>query len=117
MASDLSQHTATALWISAYPLAPFLYDCEELVSLHREGAGIVVNPCEMFGEYVFDDSLMQKRLPKETYNALKRTIEQGRSLDPAVAGVVAASAPSRPSSGVSSAVHASEYTMPLNNAP
>ena len=43
----------------------------------------------MFGEYVFDDSLMQKRLPKETYNALKRTIEQGRSLDPAVAGVVA----------------------------
>ena len=49
----------------------------------------MVNPCEMFGEYVFDDSLMQKRLPKETYNALKRTIEQGRSLDPAVAGVVA----------------------------
>jgi glutamine synthetase len=32
---------------------------------------------------------MQKRLPKETYKALKRTIEEGRSLDPAVAGVVA----------------------------
>ncbi len=32
---------------------------------------------------------MQERLPKETYRALKRTTEQGRSLDPAVAGVVA----------------------------
>jgi len=44
---------------------------------------------EIFGAYVFDDSLMQRRLPKETYQALKRTTEQGRSLDPAVAGVVA----------------------------
>jgi len=32
---------------------------------------------------------MQKRLPKETYKALKRTTEEGRSLDPAIAGVVA----------------------------
>lgn len=49
----------------------------------------MANPCEVFGECVFDDSMMQKRLPKETYKALKRTTEQGRSLDPAVAGVVA----------------------------
>ena len=49
----------------------------------------VKNPSEIFGECVFDDSMMQKRLPKETYQALKRTTEQGRSLDPAVAGVVA----------------------------
>ena len=47
------------------------------------------NPDEIFGAYVFDDALMQRRLPKETYRALKRTTEQGRSLDPAVAGVVA----------------------------
>ena len=47
------------------------------------------NPCELFGEYVFNDSVMQKRLPKETYRALKRTTEEGRSLDPAIAGVVA----------------------------
>ncbi|MEA4928651.1 MAG: glutamine synthetase III [Candidatus Limiplasma sp.] len=32
---------------------------------------------------------MQKRLPKETYKALKRTTEEGRPLDPAIAGVVA----------------------------
>ncbi|MDD3335508.1 MAG: glutamine synthetase III [Eubacteriales bacterium] len=49
----------------------------------------MANPCELFGENVFDDSVMQKRLPKETYKALKRTTEEGRSLDPAVAGVVA----------------------------
>ncbi|MEG0902453.1 MAG: glutamine synthetase III, partial [Clostridia bacterium] len=50
---------------------------------------MVVNPCELFGENVFDDSVMQKRLPKETYRALKRTTEEGRSLDPAIASVVA----------------------------
>ena len=47
------------------------------------------NPVEKFGEYVFNDAVMQKRLPKETYKALKRTTEEGRSLDPAIAGVVA----------------------------
>ena len=47
------------------------------------------NPDEIFGAYVFDDVMMRKRLPKETYRALKRTTEQGRSLDPAIAGVVA----------------------------
>ena len=47
------------------------------------------NPLERFGESVFDDTMMQKRLPKETYQALKRTMEEGRSLDPAIASVVA----------------------------
>ncbi len=47
------------------------------------------NPCERFGESVFNDAVMQKRLPKETYKALKRTTEEGRPLDPAIAGVVA----------------------------
>ncbi|HPS82588.1 MAG TPA: glutamine synthetase III, partial [Candidatus Limiplasma sp.] len=47
------------------------------------------NPCELFGANVFNDAVMQKRLPKETYKALKRTTEEGRSLDPAIAGVVA----------------------------
>ncbi|NLO86572.1 MAG: glutamine synthetase type III [Clostridiales bacterium] len=49
----------------------------------------MINPSEIFGEYVFDDKVMQKRLPKETYKALKRTTEQGRSLDPAIASIVA----------------------------
>ena len=44
---------------------------------------------EMFGSMVFGDAVMRQRLPKETYNALNRTIAQGRSLDPSVANVVA----------------------------
>ncbi len=43
----------------------------------------------LFGSMVFNDSVMQERLPKETYRALKRTMENGRRLDPAVAAVVA----------------------------
>lgn len=49
----------------------------------------MTNPCDIFGQSVFNDSVMQKRLPQETYQALKRTIEQGRSLDPAIASIVA----------------------------
>jgi glutamine synthetase len=48
-----------------------------------------MNSCERFGENVFNDAVMQKRLPKETYKALKRTIEGGQKLDPEIAGVVA----------------------------
>ena len=48
-----------------------------------------MNPCERFGESVFNDSIMQKRLPKETYKALKKTIEKGSELNLEVAGVVA----------------------------
>lgn len=44
---------------------------------------------EIFGSNVFNDSVMKDRLPKATYKALKRTIEEGTSLDPDVADVVA----------------------------
>uniref|UniRef100_UPI0025F27D4C glutamine synthetase III family protein n=1 Tax=uncultured Clostridium sp. TaxID=59620 RepID=UPI0025F27D4C len=44
---------------------------------------------EIFGSNVFNDSVMKERLPKATYKALKRTIEDGTSLDPDVADVVA----------------------------
>ena len=47
------------------------------------------NMSEIFGSNVFGDSVMQQRLPKETYKALQRTIKDGRSLDPNVATVVA----------------------------
>ncbi len=43
----------------------------------------------VFGSNVFNDALMRERLPKETYKALKKTIEDGLPLDPAVADVVA----------------------------
>ena len=42
-----------------------------------------------FGINVFNDSVMRQRLPKETYKALHKTIDEGRRLDPQVASVVA----------------------------
>ena len=44
---------------------------------------------ELFGSMVFNDAVMQERLPKDTYKALKKTIDEGRHLDPQVAAVVA----------------------------
>ena len=44
---------------------------------------------ENFGINVFNDSVMRQRLPKETYRALHKTIDEGRRLDPQVASVVA----------------------------
>ena len=43
----------------------------------------------LFGSMVFNDQVMQERLPRDTYRALKRTMENGRRLDPALASVVA----------------------------
>lgn len=47
------------------------------------------NVTEMFGAMVFNDRVMRERLPKETYQALRRTIERGKSLDITIAHVVA----------------------------
>jgi glutamine synthetase len=44
---------------------------------------------EVFGSNVFNDRIMKERLPKDTYRALKKTIDRGLPLDPEVANVVA----------------------------
>ena len=44
---------------------------------------------EMFGSMVFNDATMREKLPKETYKALKKTIQNGKGLDPAIASSVA----------------------------
>ena len=44
---------------------------------------------EIFGSNVFDDRAMQARLPKATYQALRRTIDKGEKLDVSVADEVA----------------------------
>ncbi len=44
---------------------------------------------ELFGSMVFNDQTMQERLPKATYRALKKTIQNGEPLDLSVANVVA----------------------------
>jgi len=43
----------------------------------------------LFGSCVFNDAVMQIRLPKDTYKALKKIISQGSQLTPDVANVVA----------------------------
>jgi glutamine synthetase len=43
----------------------------------------------IFGLNVFNDSVMQARLPKPTYKKLKKTITEGLPLDPDVAEIVA----------------------------
>ena len=45
---------------------------------------------ELFGSMVFDDKVMEARLPKETYKAMQKTIKDGLPLvDLEVANVVA----------------------------
>ena len=44
---------------------------------------------DLFGSMVFGDNVMRERLPKETYNALQKTRQEGKSLDITIANVVA----------------------------
>jgi glutamine synthetase len=44
---------------------------------------------QLYGSNVFNDAVMKERLPKATYKALKKTIDDGLPLNPAVADVVA----------------------------
>ena len=44
---------------------------------------------EYFGENVFNENVMKARLPKETFKAVKNTIDSGQRLDSAAAAVVA----------------------------
>ncbi|EHQ88788.1 glutamine synthetase III [Desulfosporosinus youngiae] len=44
---------------------------------------------DIFGQNVFNDAVMRKRLPKATYKSLRKTIEGGLPLDPSVAETVA----------------------------
>lgn len=48
-----------------------------------------MNVAEIFGENVFNDKVMQERLPKKVYKELKKTMKEGKELDPMVADVVA----------------------------
>jgi glutamine synthetase len=44
---------------------------------------------ELFGSNVFNDTIMQERLPKETYRQVQLTIRNGKKLDPSAANIVA----------------------------
>ncbi len=48
-----------------------------------------VKVAEIFGSNVFNDAVMKERLPKAVYKELKKTIEEGKELNPAIADTVA----------------------------
>ena len=49
----------------------------------------VMNVAEIFGQDVFNDTVMMERLPKKVYRDLKKTIEEGKELDLDTADVIA----------------------------
>ena len=51
--------------------------------------GEAFNVADIFGEDVFNDAVMQERLPKKVYKDLKKTIEEGKELDLVTADVIA----------------------------
>ena len=68
---------------------------------------------EIFGINVFNDEVMRNRLPKEIYQALHRTIDNGRRLDPQVASVVANSM--KDWAIEKGATHYTHWFQPLNS--
>lgn len=48
-----------------------------------------INAAKIFGENVFNEKVMQERLPKKVYKELHKTIDEGKELDPMTAEVVA----------------------------
>lgn len=47
------------------------------------------NVADIFGANVFNDAVMVERLPKKVYKELRKTIDEGKELDPMIAEVVA----------------------------
>jgi len=53
------------------------------------GMSELINVAEIFGQDVFNDTVMMERLPKKVYKDLKKTIEEGKELDLDTADVIA----------------------------
>lgn len=60
------------------------YECRKDETMDK-----FINVAEIFGENVFNDTVMQERLPKKVYKDLKKTIEDGKELDLVTADVIA----------------------------
>ena len=55
----------------------------------RQGGSFMESVADNFGCKVFNDKMMRRYLPKDTYEALKATIRVGRDLDIKIANIVA----------------------------
>ena len=49
----------------------------------------MVNLPEIYGSMVFNDTVMRDRLPSDIYKSLRKTVEEGKPLNPKLANVVA----------------------------
>ena len=88
-----------------------------------------LNVADIFGENVFNDSVMQARLPKKVYKKLHEVMEEGRELDLETADVVAHEMKEwaiekgathythwfQPLTGVTAEKHDSFITAPMDN--
>lgn len=88
-----------------------------------------INVSEIFGEDVFNDTVMQQRLPKKVYKDLKQAILEGKELSPEIADVIAHEMKEwaiekgathyshwfQPLTGVTAEKHDSFITAPLPN--
>ena len=97
--------------------------------LVMEKTGEYYSVSEIFGENVFNDSVMQERLPKKVYQKMKQTISEGKELDLATADVVAHEMKEwaiekgathythwfQPMTGVTAEKHDSFITAPMEN--
>ena len=87
------------------------------------------NVADIFGENVFNDAVMQERLPKKVYKKLKEVIQEGKELDLATADVIAHEMKEwaiekgathythwfQPLTGVTAEKHDSFITAPMEN--
>ncbi len=67
---------------------------------------------ELFGSCVFNDDVMQERLPRDVYKSLRKTIDQGKDLDLAVANAVASAM--KDWAVEQGATHFTHWFQPLN---
>jgi len=87
------------------------------------------NAADIFGENVFNDSVMRERLPKKIYQKLKQTLREGKELDLNTADVIAHEMKEwaiekgathythwfQPMTGVTAEKHDSFITAPMEN--
>ncbi len=67
---------------------------------------------ELFGSSVFNDDVMQERLPKDVYQSLRKTIDEGKDLDLTVANAVASAM--KDWAVEKGATHYTHWFQPLN---
>jgi glutamine synthetase len=65
---------------------------KNIIAWGKEAApapGVRASATEIFGSLTFNDDVQRRRLPRDVYTALRRTITQGEPLDGSVADIIA----------------------------